>query len=271
MTFHPKRFDRAAKTYGGLSQVQATMADTLLAQLPPSASPALSSGAGAPRILEMGCGTGHFTARLRSRFPSAFLLATDAAPGMLRETAARVPDAALARFDAEGPDERVPDAVRAAGPFDLAASNALVQWFPDLGAHLEMVAARLVPDGLLLVSGFHQDNFPELNAILAEEPFGHRDFPGHSREAIAAAAEGHFKVESLVSESVEEIFPDAGAFLSRIKGLGSARRPVEGSPMTRGRLELLLRRYQEGYPARGPGRTGIRATWKPWYALLRRR
>lgn len=270
MTFHPRRFDRAAKTYGDLSRVQAGMAEALLALLPPAAFPTLSGGTGFPRVLEMGCGTGHFTARLRSRFPAAFLMATDAAPGMLKEAAARVPDAALACFDAEGPEERIPDAVRAAGPFDLAASNALVQWFPDLGAHLAMVSARLVPGGRFLVSGFHQDNFPELNAILAEEPFGHRDFPGHTREAIAAAAEGRFQVEALVSESREETFPDAGAFLSLIKGLGSARRPVEGSPMTRGRLELLLRRYQEGYPARGPGGTGIRATWKPWYALLRK-
>lgn len=270
MTFHPKRFDRAAKTYGDLSQVQAGMADALLALLPPSAFPTVSDGAGFPRILEMGCGTGHFTARLRLRFPSALLIATDAAPGMLRQTAARVPDAVLARFDAEGPEERIPDAVRSGGPFDLAASNALVQWFPDLGAHLRMVSARLVPGGRFLVSGFLRDNFPELNAILAEDPFGRRDFPGHTREAIDAAAEGCFMVEALAFESVEEVFPDAGAFLARIKGLGSARRPVEGSPMTRGGLELLLRRYQEGYPAQGPGGTGVRATWKPWYALMRK-
>lgn len=266
MGFHSRRFDRAAATYGPLSQVQQGMADALLALLAGSPDTGRKPLPDGPRILEMGCGTGGFTARLRARFPEAAILATDASPRMLEETARAVPDARLADFDAEGPPERVPREALEAAPFDLAASNALVQWFPDLGGHLRMVAGLLAPAGSYLVSGFLRDNFPELNSILSAEPFGYREFPGHAPEEVeAAAAASGFRVEALRSDRVEAAYPDARAFLQHIKGLGSARRPAEGRPLTRARLDLLARKYREGY---GTG-SGVRATWRPWLALLR--
>lgn len=258
MDFHARRFDRAAGTYASLSGVQAGMADALLALLPPDESPR--------SILEMGCGTGQFTARLRSRFPIARLLATDAAPRMLAEARRRVPDAESALLDARGSGHS-PAAPREADTFDLAASNALVQWFPDLTAHFRFVASRLRPGGVYLVSGFRSDNFPELNAILRGEPFGYRDFPGHSLPDVeAASGAAGLRAEAVSAAEEREAYPDARAFLAHIQGLGSARRPAEGRPLTRGRLALLMDKYQEGYPAGA----GVAATWRTWAALLRK-
>jgi SAM-dependent methyltransferase len=141
-----------------------------------------------------------------------------------------------------------------------------VQWFPDLAAHFRLAASLLEPGGAYLVSGFLRDNFPELNALLAEEPFGYRDFPGHPLEAVERAAAASFSVEALRTEDLARVYPDPEAFLAVIRGLGSARRPQEGKPLTRGHLALLSRRYQEGYAVPG----GVRATWRPWYALLRK-
>lgn len=267
MDFRARRFDRAAGTYGPLSGVQDRMADTLIGLLPPGllkAEP--QAGIEPPRVLEMGCGTGNFTERIRARLPSPDLLATDASPRMLDRARLRVPGAGFAIFDAQGPEDRIPGAVRAAAPFRLAASNALVQWFPDLSAHLRMVAGLLAPGGAYLVSGFLADNFPELNAILAEEPFGYREFPGHAGAAIERAG-GGLVLETLRTDSVTEDYPDVRAFLEHIRGLGAARRPTEERPMTRNRLALLEERYRKGYPS---GSGGVRATWKPWYALLRK-
>ena len=143
----------------------------------------------------------------------------------------------------------------------------MVQWFPALEDHFALVHGLLAPSGLYLVSGFLRGNFPELNTLLAEVPFGHKDFPGHWEPDIAAAArKAGFGVEALETDEDREEYPDARAFLDYIRGLGSARRPEEGHPMTRGRLGLLMDRYQERYGADKGG--GVRATWRTWYALL---
>lgn len=258
MDFHARRFDRAAATYASLSGIQAALAGSLLALLPADERPG--------SILEMGCGTGHFTARLRARFPSARLLATDASRGMLAEARKRAPGAEFSLLDARG-GGTAPEASPGLAPFDLAASNALVQWFPDLAAHFRLVASRLRPGGAYLVSGFRADNFPELNAILAGEPFHYRDFPGHSPADVeAAAVAAGLRAEALQAGEERAVYPDARAFLDHIQGLGSARRPAEGRPLTRGRLALLLERYQTGYPTEG----GVAATWRTWTALLRK-
>lgn len=279
MSFHPRRFDRAARSYGSLSQVQEDMAGRLMALVPDRETllerKAVPPSGGRDGILEMGCGTGHLTRRLRRRFHGSPLLATDAAPRMLEE-AAKAMDGEVAfevaAFDVQGPEDRITKPVRAAMPFALAASNALVQWFPDLGAHFRLVAGLLAPGGGYLVSGFLRDNFPELNALLAEEPFGYRDFPGHGKDEVEQAArEAGFSVEAMETGSEEAVYPGARAFLEHIQGLGSARRPEAGRPMTRGRLGMLEERYQARFGGAGPDRTGVRATWKTWYALLRKR
>jgi malonyl-CoA O-methyltransferase len=284
MTFHSLRFDRAASTYEAHAQVQAAMARTLIDLLPRN-----PDGGSQGRILEMGCGTGLLTRRIRERIPEAPLTATDAAPRML-ETA-RGAFALMAELMAEGrsaPGEAggpafgaeirwlefdasgeapAPPAVSASAPFMIAASSALVQWFPRLDRHFAMVASLLEPDGAYLVSGFTRDNFPELNAILSEPPFAYPGYPGHVAEGIrAAAASAGFGIAAYREDSLETVQPTPQAFLESIRGLGSARHPESGKPLTRSRLRLLLATYQECYSCPG----GVRATWKPWYALLRK-
>jgi malonyl-CoA O-methyltransferase len=279
MTFHSLRFDRAASTYGAHAQVQAAMAGTLIGLWP--APPAEPAGP----LLEMGCGTGLFTRQLLKRFPGADLLVTDAAPRMLaaaREAAAPAgadaPRAAWELFDASG-EAPVPEAVARIAPYALAASAAMVQWFPRLESHFRMVGSLLAPGGAYLVSGFSRDNFPELNAILAAPPFAYPGYPGHEAAGIrASAAAAGFAVEAYREDSLETVASTPRDFLDSIRGLGSARRPESGKPMTRARLAILLDRYQERYSCGGGGGggggsgagPGVRATWKPWYALLRK-
>jgi malonyl-CoA O-methyltransferase len=261
MSYHARRFDRAAASYADHSGFQARMAERLLALLP-------SDAVRGPRV-EFGCGTGLFTKRLLARFPEPDLLATDAAPRMLAESERALgphPGLAFAVCDASGALP-VPGAIAAKGPFFLASSNATVQWFPDLARHLRWVAGLLPAEGFYLASGFARDNFPELNSILKEPPFDYADFPGHSAGNVTAAAESAgMTLKAFVSERSEAIFPSPRAFLETIRALGAARRPREDRPMNRARLDLLLRRYQERYPREG----GVAATWAPWYALFRK-
>lgn len=275
MTFHSLRFGRAAATYESHARVQADMAKALIGLLP-----GRWDGITGFPILEMGCGTGLLTRRIRERFPDSALTATDAAPRMLERardaSGGYAPGSAAdshvglpirwLEFDASG-EAPVPPAVSAPAPFRIAASSALVQWFPRLDRHFAMVASLLEREGAYLVSGFTRDNFPELNAILAAPPFGYPDYPGHVAAGIrAAAASAGFGVEAYREDTLETALPSPQAFLESIRGLGSARRPESGKPLTRGRLRLLLATYQERYSCPG----GFKATWKPWYALLRK-
>lgn len=267
MNFHARRFDRAAGSYAAHAAFQARMAERLLALAPPGGFPA-DAQADRP-LIEFGCGTGQLTALLARRFPHAPLLATDAAPRMLevaRNALGPIPGLRFAVCDASGAAP-APEAIAAQGPYRVAASNALVQWFPDLARHLRWTASLLAPGGWYLASGFDQANFPELNSILAEEPFGYADFPGHAAADLPAlAAEAGLELAALETERIEAVFPSPRAFLEGIRALGAARRPREDRPLTRSRLELLLHRYQERYPREG----GVAATWAPWYALFRK-
>lgn len=262
MSYHARRFDRAAASYADHSGFQARMADRLLALLPTDAA------ASGPRI-EFGCGTGLLTQRLLVRFPKTDLLATDAAPRMLAEAERALgphPGLRFAVCDASGAFP-VPGSIAAKGPFFMASSNATVQWFPDLARHLRWVAGLLPAGGLYLASGFDRDNFPELNSILGEPPFGYADFPGHSAGDVRAAAQAAgLDLMALASDRIEAIFPTPRMFLETIRALGAARRPREDRPMNRVKLDLLLRTYQERYPREG----GVAATWAPWYALFRK-
>ena len=262
MDFHARRFDRAADTYAAHSALQASMADSLMSLLPshaPEAGP----------LVEFGCGTGLLTRRLSARFPAATFIVTDASPRMAAAAQASVPGSGRMRFsvcDASGRSP-APGEMAAVAPFALAASNALVQWFPDLGAHLAWTASLLAPGGAYLVSGFDSGNLPELNAILRSPPFGFSDFPGHSAGGLEALARrAGMGLEALREETRVEISPSPRALLDSIRALGASRRPREDRPLTRKRLELLLQAYQEGYPREA----GVAATWKPWYALFRK-
>jgi SAM-dependent methyltransferase len=189
--------------------------------------------------------------------------------GAARTALAGDPGTAFALLDARGTPGDLPPEAREAAPFALAASNALVQWFPALETHFAFVCGLLAPGGAYLAAGFLRGNFPELNALLAEEPFGHRDFPGHDRSGVEkAAARAGFAVEAWREERMVERYAGAREFLARIQGMGSARRPAEGKPLTRSGLELLVREYQRRYGITEG--TGVRATWAPWYALLRK-
>lgn len=284
MSFHSQRFGRAAETYSAHAEVQKKMGDILLGLLPEMTSGEAGTH---PRILEMGCGTGLFTEKLIHRFPGSDFWITDASEKMLGVAQQKIlEEKSLEHFSRLGhlrhkgrvsfsildasADAKIAEVMQSeielSAPYDLAASNALVQWFPDLAKHFRMTASLLAAEGLYLVSGFTQGNFPELNSLLQEPPFNYREFPGHSEDDVRlAASQADLKMESWHSEPLETIYPSPEAFLATLSGLGSSRRPGT-APLTQSRLVYLVEQYRARYSCLG----GIKATWVPWYALLRK-
>jgi malonyl-CoA O-methyltransferase len=249
------RFDRASGTYEHVTPVQADMAHRLAGLVPVDSPPA--------RVLELGCGTGHLTRALLRRLPASTFVVTDLAPSMLSACAERLNELDRDRVELRELDARAP---RLDESFDLLASSAVVQWFPDLASHLRACRALLRPGGRYALSGFCRGNFPELEALLSTPPWDFPEPPGHAlSRAEELAKEAGFEVVLREDAAVELVYPSALEFLRAIALAGASRAPREGRPLTR----ALLRRLLDTYDARNAVAGGVKATWKPWFLLLR--
>lgn len=147
------RFAAAAATYDAHSAVQRHAAQILAGLIAAAGLPPR------PRVLEVGCGTGHLTQRLTRHLPGARILATDIAPAMVTACRAGLPGLDYAVMDGSRPG--------VAGPFDLICANLAAQWFVDLPAAFARLAALLAPGGMLAFSLLGAESFREWRAAHA--------------------------------------------------------------------------------------------------------
>ena len=112
------------------------------------------------RILDLGAGTGKFSAALLKRYRKADVVALDLAPAMLARTRGR------------GGWLRKPQCVCADGErlpfaddsFEFIFSNLMLQWCTDLQTTLAELRRVLAPGGLLMFTTFGPDTLMELRA-----------------------------------------------------------------------------------------------------------
>lgn len=98
----------------------------------------------APRVVDLGCGTGELTAALVARLGATEVLGLDNAETMLAEARGRA--GGTLRFDhADIATFHEP------GAWDVLLSNAALQWLPDHAAVLARWVASLRPGGQLAV------------------------------------------------------------------------------------------------------------------------
>lgn len=82
-------------------------------------------------IIDLGCGPGNSTRVLKERFPDAHITGADSSANMIKKARADNPDLDFIALDISG------DLSEYAGKYDVAFSNACLQWIPD--------HARLLP------------------------------------------------------------------------------------------------------------------------------
>ncbi|UWQ80390.1 methyltransferase domain-containing protein [Leisingera sp. S132] len=151
-----KSFRRGLESYHGAASVQAETAAHLARMLQDQGAPRHFG-----RVLEFGCGTGHFTRQLLQRFSAGSLVLNDLVPEAAQVMQALEGDTqAKTRFKG-GPIESLP----LPQDLDLIASASTVQWIPDLPALMARLAAHLTPGGWLALSGFGRGQFRELAAM----------------------------------------------------------------------------------------------------------
>ncbi|MGZ8243868.1 malonyl-ACP O-methyltransferase BioC [Methylomagnum sp.] len=257
---HPEKrwigrsFAAAASGYDGVAGLQRAVGHDLLARWPERlASPGV--------MVDVGAGTGYFTAELMSRYPAAHLVALDLAEGMLRVAKRRFPPPDRGSWVC-GDAEALPLADRSV---DVVFSNLAIQWCPDLATVFSEFRRVLKPDGALLFSTFGEATLAELRAAWAAvDSYSHVNDFTPVEDMAAALNEAGFRGALLAAETRMLEYADPLALMRELKRLGAHN-------VTAGRRRHLtgkraLREMLGAYGAKAGTETGgIRATFEVVY------
>lgn len=225
-------FSAAAAGYDDAARAQAAAADDLTALVAALPRPAR------PRVLELGCGTGLLTRRLRAVIGGDWVI-TDLAPAMVEATRAHIDGAAtFLVMDAEQPKDGL-------GPFDLIVSNLAAQWFSDLDTTLARLTALLAPGGHLALSTLGADTFREWRA--AHDALGLScgvpAFPTAAALAARLGATARVSERRLVLD-----YADGRAFAAEVKALGAATPAAGHRPLGAADLRRVFARLGRPCP-----------------------
>jgi malonyl-CoA O-methyltransferase len=241
-----RAFSRAADDYARLAGAQQAMGETLWARLSGTRlSGSRSSGARLPahatRVLDLGCGPGHGSARLASHFgDDCTVIGLDLAPGMLE---------AARRDHGNEPRLRWLCADAAALPLadaslDLVVSNLAIQWCPDLERVLAELHRVLRPGGRALINTLAPGTLAEVGHAWSRPGAPAALLPLRSRERhLVAARLAGFRRLEVSQEAWRFHYPDLAAVMASIKGVG-AQTARPGARLTRADLARARRRHE---------------------------
>lgn len=229
------RFSRSLRTYDEAAAVQLEMAQRLCQELK-AAEPVRNFA----EVLELGCGTGLFTALLERTFQCAHLTLIDLVPEFAACHTGRRADFIAGDLD----EVEFPAA-------DLVVSNAALQWSANLPRVMAKVAAALPVGGKFGFTTFAAGTLPELSGLIA--PRVRYETPQELKEMLVSAG---FAECCLVQESRRLRFESFRALLRHFKATGVAG----GEPRRWTRRDLA--ELEADYRRRNPGGT-FELTYKP--------
>lgn len=213
-------FSAAAATYDQSAQAQWQVASGLAARI---GALGLTQ---APRILEIGCGTGFLTEQVRSLSPNARWVLTDISERMVERCRTRFNDTYVMVMDGERPS-------CAAGSFDLICSSLAFQWFENLSDALTRLKTLLAPGGQMMFATLAEDSFREWREAYPSA----RTYP--SIQELG-------RLGDVEEERFTREYPDALAFLDHWRQIG-ADLPHDGQrPLSPGALRRALRPFETG-------------------------
>ncbi|MBJ7533804.1 methyltransferase [Rhodomicrobium vannielii ATCC 17100] len=233
-----RRFSESVSTYDANAALQETVAARLAEFLP---------SANAPRVLEIGCGTGLFSRHLLARYPRGRFLFTDIGPDMVSRCRENM--AAAGERDAEMTFAAMDgDRPAVSTGFDLVTSSMTLQWCDDPRRSLDNWRRLLNPGGCIVFATIGPGNFPEWRETLESlgEPVGLLDMP---------PLDGIVREETIAAE-----YGDAAGLLRALRNTG-ARQPRPGyRPLSASALKCALAAFDR--------RHGGCVTWRIVYGVL---
>jgi malonyl-CoA O-methyltransferase len=201
-----RSFGGAAAGYDAVAVLQRAVGGVLLEKLPARAD--------VRRILDVGAGTGVFSAVLAERHPQAEVIAVDIAEGMLRHARKRFSGGCVG-----GDAEALPFAGQSA---DLIFSSLAIQWCGCPKAVFREFSRVLRPAGHLLIATFGPQTLRELRAAWASvDDLSHvNDFASFKclQEALSLAG---FQQSALETTVRRLDYPGVMDLLRELKGLGA--------------------------------------------------
>lgn len=209
------------------------------------------------RVLDVGCGTGRGTARLKKRWRDAQVIALDVSLPMLRQ--ARRHAGWWKPFARVGADARTlpfPD-----HSMDVVYSNLCMQWCDAPRPFMAEMSRVLKPGGLLVASSLGPDTLRELRAAWADadpdQAHVGRFLDVHDIGDAALAA--GLKDPVLDADHITVEYPDVRGLLRNLKGLGATnadrerQRGLTGKTRFKAMLDVYETRRRHGK---------IPATWE---------
>jgi len=208
-------FSESAKGYDLFSGLHREIADRLFAQVIEGPAPSA--------LLDVGCGTGYLTVRLKEHWPQSKIVGLDPAPGMLEVAAPKHDDIPWVLADGN----KLPFSD---GSFDVLTSNLAYQWAGDLSHAFTEARRVLAPNGILACTLFGYNTCHELFQSLDEAKtqaiqFSRLPDRPQVREALAA---GGFKNLKVDSERIKIEFNGMHELISWLKSIGANNLSREG-------------------------------------------
>ncbi len=204
-----QRFSRAAATYDAHAHIQKKCRQDLAAFFPEKAG----------EILELGCGTGGLSRRLRAKYPAAGITLVELSREMLKEAEKKL-GAARTRTvcaDAEtfirGCEEK----------FDLIVSGAAMHWFSGLDQMMAHCRRLLAPGGSFIASLFGPGSLGNLGKALAHSggaAVAAADFP--TRERLKALLETNFIHTRIEEKTINRRYHSTLDLLRQLQKTGTS-------------------------------------------------
>lgn len=221
----------AAQDYDSHARVQAMVARRLADAIADLPLPR------APRVLEIGCGTGLLTRALADRGLGGEWLVTDVASGMVERCRAALGKRSGTRFAVLDGEEDQPGF---AGRFDLVCSSLALQWFADPAAALARMHDWLAPGGHLAVTTLADGTFAEWRAAHARAGAEAATpvYPDGSALRAMLPGSGTMRINRFV-----DAHGDAGSFLRGLRAIGAHRPREDRRPIGPAAMRRVFREF----------------------------
>lgn len=212
-------------------------------------------------IIELGCGTGIFSAHLDNQLETRDITFSDASEPMVelckrkRLLTSPPPGPGLRNFAVATPGDLLPRS------YSLIASSFMLQWLPDLSKALHCLLDCLVPGGMLLFSMPGRESFPEWRDVCAR---GGLIYTGNRLPDIldlvdtGSSRDCQFRVFSR-PHAVE--YRDSAEFFRSLRLSGS--RTATGRTSTLANLRGIIKSWNQSSP------NGIEVTYQLLWGYMR--
>lgn len=229
-------FSKYASDYDHYASIQRRCASRLLQEL---------RGVDYERILDIGCGTGIYTALLRERFPAAEIKALDLSKKMVNTAWRKLKKAKIKFVIADAEKLKINQ------KFDLLTSNAAFQWFDDLEKTLLDYKKLLKEKGCILFSIFGPKTFYELKNSLGQMNSENNFITSsmfRGKSEVACFLKNNFAKSYLKEEVLEEESDNLGDLFKKIKYTGTRGRGLNQKGIwTKEKINNLEKIYRKSF------------------------